>query len=159
MMEGTTVSVNENMYIELRTQSSQEEELARELVILYLLTGSALVRINRQEVELQKGQAYLIPVDTAYLLKFTAGTVLARFSLNYAFLCAKAERDFINVSNSAFIEDKHFGTELDRLLRKALLEFAANGNRCTLKNETLTYEIALLLVERFAAADSRVSVG
>ena len=145
---------NDNMYIDICVNSVFEEEYSMELTILFVLEGEVLVFVSGQQIMLAKDKLYLISPDTAYRLSLSRDTILARFSLNYSFLCRKADRDYIRFSNSALSDDDSFREELKSCLKKALMYYLSDGNKCTLKSETLTYEIALLLAEKYTSPES-----
>lgn len=129
-------------------------ETAMDLIILFVLTGTLSVETEGRTLELVKNNLFLLPVDAVYSMRLAAGTAAARFTVNYAFLCEKADRDYIRFTNSAIADDEEFQSALRDLLIKHLVEFATHTSRDTLKSEVLTYSLALLLTEKFVTEDS-----
>ena len=148
--------INRNLYIDICMKQVYPTEKVQDLIILLVLSGSIFVQSGGYGIELPKNSIYIIPADGEYSMRLPPSSLVARFTFNYAFLCEKANQDYIRFSNSAISDDEDFQKDLRNLLRKSLIEFAENGNQCTLKGEVLTYNLVLLLAEKFATGESSV---
>lgn len=151
---GINMKMNRNLSIDICMKNETVEATAQDLIVLFMLSGTMQIQTGEHTLSLTKNNVFLISVDAPYRMRLAQGAVAARFTVNYAFLCEKANRDYIRFSNSSTADDEAFQSELRDLLKKILVEFAQHGNQNTLKSEVLTYSLALILTEKFAADPS-----
>ena len=123
MAEGDlNMKTNRNLSIDICMKNDTLEETAQDLIILFVLSGTIQIQTGEHTLALMKNHVFLLPVDVNYKMRLAPGAIVSRFTVNYAFLCEKADRDYIRFSNSLIAEDEVFQSELRDLLKKILVE-------------------------------------